>query len=83
MIIYRDYIHSRTTRGSGVLIAVSNLLQGDMRRHEFETTAECVSTETPVSDNFSLLIGNHYFPPECIVTLTDNYLNVLEQNKCT
>jgi hypothetical protein len=33
----------------------------------------------PVSDSFDLLIGNHYFPPDCNVTITDNCLNILEQ----
>jgi hypothetical protein len=55
-----------------VLIAVSHLLQGVMQRHDLETTKECVRIEIPVSDNFSLLIGNHYFPPDCNVTIIDN-----------
>jgi hypothetical protein len=33
-----------------------------------------------VSDNVNLLTGNHYFPPDCNVTITDNYLHFLEQN---
>jgi hypothetical protein len=52
-----------------------------MRRHGRETTSteERVCTEMPVSD-FSLLIGNPNFSPECNVTIIDNYLNYLEQN---
>jgi hypothetical protein len=80
MIVYRDYLHSHTTHGCAVLIAVSNLLQSFMRRLDLECTAECMLTETPVSDNFSLLTGNHYIPPDYNVTINDTYLNVLEQN---
>jgi hypothetical protein len=47
----RDHLNSHTTRGGGVLIALSNLLQGVMRRHDLETTEECVWIEIPVSDN--------------------------------
>jgi hypothetical protein len=43
----RDYLTSNTTRGGGVLIAVSNLLQGIKRRHDLETTTECVWIEIP------------------------------------
>jgi hypothetical protein len=51
-----------------------------MLRHDLETNKECVWIEIPVSDNFSLLIGNHYFPPDCNVTIIGDYLNFLEQN---
>jgi endonuclease/exonuclease/phosphatase family metal-dependent hydrolase len=51
-----------------------------MRRYEPETTRECVWIEISVSDNFSLLIVNPYFPPDCNVTIIDNCLNFLEQN---
>jgi hypothetical protein len=75
-----DFLNSHTTRGDGVLVAVSNLLQGVMRRHDLATTKECVLVEIPVSDNFIQLIGNNYFSPDCNVTITDNYLYFLEQN---
>jgi hypothetical protein len=39
-----------------------------------------VWTEIPVSDNFSPLIGNHYFLPDCNVTIIYYCLNFLEQN---
>jgi hypothetical protein len=38
----RDYLNSHTTREGGVLISVSNLLQGVMLRHDLETTEENV-----------------------------------------
>jgi hypothetical protein len=38
----RDYLNSHTTRGGGVLIAVSNLLQVVTLRYDLETTKECV-----------------------------------------
>jgi hypothetical protein len=65
----RDCLNSHTTRGGGVLFALSNLWEGVMRRHDLEATKECVRIEIPVSDNFSLLIGNRYFPPDCNVTI--------------
>jgi hypothetical protein len=34
----RDYLNSHATRGGGVLIAGSNLLQGVMWRHDLEPT---------------------------------------------
>jgi hypothetical protein len=76
----RDYSNSNTTRGGGVLIAVTNLLKGIKRRHDLETTTESVWFEIPGSDNVNLLIGNHYFPSDCSVTIIDNYLNSLERN---
>jgi hypothetical protein len=36
--------------------------------------------EVSVSDDFNLLRANHYFLPDCNVTLTDNYFHFLEQN---
>jgi exonuclease III len=78
----RDYLNPHTTRGGGVLIIVSNLLQGVMRGHDLETAKEFVWVDIPVSDSFNLLvlIGNHYFPPDCNVTIIDSYLKFLEQN---
>jgi hypothetical protein len=37
----------------------------------------------PISDKYSLLIGNHNFSPDCDVKITKNYLNFLEQNVST
>jgi hypothetical protein len=70
----RDCLNSHTTRGGGVLIAVSNLLQIVMRRNDLKTSKECVWFEVPASDNISLLTGNHYFPPECNVAVIENCL---------
>jgi hypothetical protein len=33
-----------------------------------------------VRDSLNLLIGNHYFPPDCKATTIDTYLQSLEQN---
>jgi hypothetical protein len=49
-------------------------------QHDLETTTECVWIKIPVSDNVNRPIGNHYFPPDCNVTIIDNYLNSLEGN---
>jgi hypothetical protein len=78
----RDYSNSHTTRGGGALIAVSNLLQGFMRRHDPETAKELVWVEIPVSDSFNLLVltGNYSFPPDCNITIIDSYLKFVEQN---
>jgi hypothetical protein len=67
------YLNSHILQGGGVLFAVSNLLQSAMRRHSLQTTKNCVWIEILVSDNFSLrvLIGSHYFPPDCNFTMTD------------
>jgi hypothetical protein len=43
-------------------------------------TKECVWVEIPVRDNYSLLIGNHCFSPDCDVKIIENYLNSLEVN---
>jgi hypothetical protein len=45
-----------------------------------ETIDEYVWVEVPVVDNYSLLIGNHYFAPDCDVKIIENYLNFLELN---
>jgi hypothetical protein len=47
---------------------------------DLETTDECVWVEITVADNNNLLIGNHYFAPDCDVKIIENYLNLLEQN---
>jgi hypothetical protein len=39
-----------------------------------------VWVEIPVHDSYSLLIGNHYFPPDCDVKFIEDYLNFLEHN---
>jgi hypothetical protein len=39
-----------------------------------------VWVEIPVHDNYSLLIGNHYFPPDCDVKIIEVYLNFSEHN---
>jgi hypothetical protein len=49
------------------------MLQGIMWRHDLEITKECVWIEIPVTDNFNLLIGNRYFPPDCNVAIIANY----------
>jgi hypothetical protein len=45
-----------------------------------ETKDECVWVKFPVSDNYNLLVGNHYFAPVCDVKVIENYSNFLEQN---
>jgi hypothetical protein len=42
-----------------------------------------VWVEIPVHDNYSLLTGNHYFPPDCDVKITEDHLNFLEHNLST
>jgi hypothetical protein len=42
-----------------------------------------VWVEISVGDNYSLLIGNNYFAPDCNVNIVENYLNILEQFKYT
>jgi hypothetical protein len=68
------YLNYHTTTGGGVVIAVSNLLQSVMQIHDLEATKERVWIEMPVSDNFNLLLGNHYFVPDSNFTDIDNYL---------
>jgi hypothetical protein len=48
-----------------------------------ETTDEYVWVEVPVADNYNLLIGNHYFAPDCDVKIIGNYSSSLEQNLST
>jgi hypothetical protein len=66
-----------------VLTAVSKLFRGVKRRYDLETADEFVWVEIPVHDNYSLLIGNHYFPPDCDVKIIEDYLNYLEHNLST
>jgi hypothetical protein len=63
-----------------VLIAVSKSLNGVKRRYDLEMTKECVWIEIPIRDNCNLLIGNHYFAPDCEIKIIENYLNSLEVN---
>jgi hypothetical protein len=63
-----------------MLIAVSESLKGVKRRYDLEMIKECVWVEIPVRDNYSLLIGNHYFAPDCDVKIIENYSNSLEVN---
>jgi hypothetical protein len=63
-----------------VLVAVSKSFRGVKRRYDQETINECVWVEITVADNNNLLIGNHYFAPDCDVKIIENYLNLLEQN---
>jgi hypothetical protein len=51
-----------------------------MLKHDLEMIEENVWIEIPVSDNFSLLIGDHYFPTDCNVTITDNYFKIFRTN---
>jgi hypothetical protein len=67
-------LNSHTTHG--VLIAISNLLQGVMQRYDLKTTREYMWIEISVTGNLDL-IGNHYFPSDCNVTLIDSYLTFL------
>jgi hypothetical protein len=75
----RNYSASNTKRGGGVLTAVSKSFREVKRRYDLETADECVWAEIPAHDNYSLLIGNYYFPPDCDVNVID-YLNFLEHN---
>jgi hypothetical protein len=43
-------------------------------------TKECLWVEIHVGDNYRLLIGNHYFAPDCGIEVFENYLNFLEAN---
>jgi hypothetical protein len=52
-----------------VLVVVSKSFQGVKWRYDLETTDECVWVEIPVVDNYNLLIGNHYFAPDCDVKI--------------
>jgi hypothetical protein len=66
--------------GGTVLIVVSQSFCGVRRRYDVETADECVWIEIPATDNFNLLIGNHYFAPDCDIKSNKNDLNYLEQN---
>jgi hypothetical protein len=73
----REYLTSNTERGGGVPVAVSKSYRGVRRRYDLETTDECVWVRITVADNYNLLIGNHYFSPDCDVKIIENYLNFL------
>jgi hypothetical protein len=48
-----------------------------------ETADRCVWVEIPATDNYKLLVGNHYFPPGCVVKIVGDYLIFLEQHLST
>jgi hypothetical protein len=76
----REYLTNNTDCGGGVLVAVSKSFRGAKWRYDLETSDECVWVKIPVADNYSLLIGNNYFVPDCDVMVIKNCLNFLEQN---
>jgi hypothetical protein len=41
---------------------------------DLEAADECVWVEIPVADNYSLLIGNHHFAPDCDVNILKIFL---------
>jgi hypothetical protein len=68
----RDNLNLNITHGGGVLIAVSELLQGVKRRHSLETTNESVWIEISVNGSLSLLTVNRYFPSDCNIPIIEN-----------
>jgi hypothetical protein len=49
-------------------------------RKDLEFCEECVWVEIPTLDGFNLLIGNHYFSPDCKPENTARYFRFLEGN---
>jgi hypothetical protein len=60
--------------------AVTKSFRGVKWRYNLETADECVWVKIPVHNNYSLLIGSHYFQPDCDVKIIEDYINFLEQN---
>jgi hypothetical protein len=66
---------SNLSRGGDVLVAVHRSLPGCKHRYDLKLTNECVWIEIPILDGFNLLVGNHYFPLNTVVKVTENYFN--------
>jgi hypothetical protein len=71
----RDFADSKLTEGAGVLTAVHRSFSCCKRKYDLELSYECVWLEIPIPDGFTLLIGNHYFPPNMDIKAIKNYFN--------
>jgi hypothetical protein len=66
--------------GGDALIAVDKPFYGVKRGSDPENVKECVWIDIFLSNNINLLLGNHYFSPDCNLKTTENYFHLLEQN---
>jgi hypothetical protein len=66
-----------------MLVAVSKSFQGVKRGSDLETTDKYLWVEIPVTKNYNLLPGDHYFPPDCDVKIIKDCLNCRTKLKYT
>jgi hypothetical protein len=66
------------TRGGGVLMAVNSRYRGFKQTFDLQIYEECVWVEVPAVDGESLLISNHYFPPDTSPNKIFNYFSSFE-----
>jgi exonuclease III len=72
----RPYI--KKVRGGGVLTAITASLGSCNRRYDLELCSECVWVEIPTAEGISILIGNHYFPPDTKPEVITDHFRHLE-----
>jgi hypothetical protein len=68
----RGYMDFNLTRADVRLVAVHHSISFYMRRYDLVLNNECVWTEIPVNDGFSLLVGSNYFPPKSDTKFIEN-----------
>jgi exonuclease III len=78
-IFRSDRVSSTKSRGGGVLTAVSSRVRSFKRRYDLQFYEECVWFEISTQNGRSLLIGNHYFPPDIKSEIMPKYLCSLEK----
>jgi hypothetical protein len=66
------------------LTAITASLCSCSRRYDLELCSECIWVEIPTADGISILIGNHYFPPDTKPEVITDYFrhheNTLDTN---
>jgi hypothetical protein len=72
-----DRVYDSIQSGGGALIAISETVMGVKRQSDLEFCEQCVWVELPVSDGFSLLIGNNYSSPDTKADISNNYFTFL------
>jgi hypothetical protein len=79
----RPYINK--AHGGGILTAITASLGSCSCRYDLDLCSEYVWVEIPTADCISILIGNHYFPPDTKPEVIIDYLrhpeNTLDTNK--
>jgi hypothetical protein len=78
-IFHSDRVSSSKSRDGGVLTAVSSRVRSFKRRYDLQFYEECVWVEISTQNGRSLLIGNHYFPPDIKLELMSKYLCSLDK----